>query len=368
MPKFKFPIKFPRDFDWMILFSVLILVCLGVVIIYSTSYNEPGSKNLALYQGIFAGIGIIIAFLLASIDYRAIKNYYIILYIIGILLLVLVLILGKTVFGATRWINLGFFQLQPSEIFKLILILFLARILSDQPSELNFRRLLFIIFLVVVPTILVLMEPDLGTALVFIAVTIGMFIAANLRKIYLLGMGIFTIAVSPVIWFLMRDYQRQRILSFLNPASDPFGAGYNVLQSIIAVGSGQFYGRGLGQGSQSQLNFLPIKHADFIFAVFAEELGFVGALILLLLFILLIIRVIRIARLAADDFGMLIAVGICVMFIFQILVNIGMNIGIMPVTGIPLPFVSSGGTSLIVNLVAIGILFSIILRHRKLVF
>jgi rod shape determining protein RodA len=366
--KFKFPFKISRDFDWIMLISVIILVCLGVAIIYSTTYTDPENKNLAFYQGLYALIGGVAAYILAKIDYRAIKSYFLILYIIGIILLLTVLILGKTVFGATRWINLGFFQLQPSEIFKLILILFLARILSDRTNEFNIRKLIMIIVLVIVPVVLVLLEPDLGTALVIFAVMIGMIVAAGVRKIYLLGLGIIAVAISPLTWFLLRDYQRQRILTFLNPSSDPFGAGYNILQSIIAVGSGQFIGRGLGHGSQSQLNFLPIKHSDFIFAVFAEELGFIGAVILILLFVVLLIRIIRIAKVASDDFGMLVASGICIMFIFQILVNIGMNIGIMPVTGIPLPFVSYGGTSLIVNLGAVGILFSIILRHRKLVF
>ncbi len=157
-------------------------------------------------------------------------------------------------------------------------------------------------------------------------------------------------------------------MTFLNPASDPFGAGYNVLQAIIAVGSGRVTGQGLGYGTQSQLDFLPIKHSDFIFAVFAEELGFIGAIILLLLFLILIIRVIRVAKVASDDFGMLVAAGIAIMFIAQIMINIGMNLGIMPVTGIPLPFISSGGTSLIINLAGIGILLSILVRHRKLVF
>jgi rod shape determining protein RodA len=366
--KFKLPFKFPHDFDWLIFASVIILVVLGVAVIYSTSYNDPANKNLALYQGIYALIGFAVAFLLASIDYRAIKSYYLILYLIGIALLLIVLVLGKTVYGATRWINLGFFQLQPSEIFKLILILFLAKFLSDQTYELNIKRIILIIFLIFIPAVLILLEPDLGTTLVLVVIMIGMIIVAGARKIYLFGLGILTIIALPLSWFLMRDYQKQRILTFFNPASDPFGAGYNVLQSIIAVGSGGILGRGLGQGSQSQLNFLPIKHTDFIFAVFAEELGFIGAIILLLLFVILLLRIIRAAKIASDNFGMLIAVGISMMFIFQILVNIGMNIGIMPVTGIPLPFVSYGGTSLIVNLAAMGILFSIILRHRRLVF
>lgn len=368
MFKFKFPLKLPRDLDWIMIFSVLILISLGILVIYSTTYTNEGEKNLALYQGIFTFIGLILAGVLTFIDYRAIKSYYIILYIIGLILLIAVLILGKTVLGATRWIDFGVFQLQPSEIFKLILIIFLAKILSDSSQEINIKRLIVILLLIFIPTVLVVLEPDFGTALIMVVIAISMIVAANIRKIYLLGLGILGLILTPLIWFLLRDYQKQRIITFLNPAGDPFGAGYNVLQSMIAVGSGNIVGRGLGHGSQSQLNFLPITHTDFIFAVFAEELGFIGSLILLLLLFILITRVIRAAKLSSDNFGMLISIGIAVMFIFQILVNIGMNMGIMPVTGIPLPFVSYGGTSLLVNLAAIGIILSILIRHRKLVF
>jgi len=367
MAKYKFPFKIPKDLDWIMLTAVIILIALAISVIYSTTYNDPATSGLALYHGIYAIIGFVIAGILIFIDYRAIRSYYLILYILGLALLILVLIFGKTVFGATRWIDFGFFQLQPSEIFKLILILFLAKIFSDT-KELNLKKLFIIFILVLIPVSLVLAEPDLGTALVFIIVTLGMLIIAGLRKIYLLGIGVLAIVASPIAWILLRDYQKQRILTFLNPTSDPFGAGYNVLQSIIAVGSGRITGQGLGYGTQSQLDFLPIKHSDFIFAVFAEELGFIGAIILLLLFLLLIIRIIRVAKVASDDFGMLVASGIAIMFIAQILINVGMNLGIMPVTGIPLPFISSGGTSLIVNLVSVGILLSIVSRHRKLVF
>lgn len=367
MAKFKFPLRIPKDLDWIMIITVLLLIMLGIGVIYSTTYGDQQGVKLAWYQGIFAGIGIVVAGLLTLVDYRAIKSYYLILYVVGLLLLILVLILGKTVYGASRWIDFGVFQLQPSEIFKLLLILFLGKIFSET-KEFNLKKIVQLIVLVLIPAVLILAEPDLGTALVLVVIFMGMIIAAGIKKIYLFAMGLVALVVSPIAWLILKDYQKQRLLTFLNPASDPFGSGYNVLQSIIAVGSGELSGRGLGHGSQSQLNFLPIKHSDFIFAVFAEELGFVGAIILLLLFSLLIIRIIRAAKLAGDDFGMLVAVGISIMFIFQILVNVGMNIGIMPVTGIPLPFVSYGGTSLIVNLAAIGILLSILVRHRKLVF
>lgn len=360
--------RFTQNIDWILIITVLALVGIGILVIYSSTYADQNPKSLALYQGIFAFCGLLIAIALALVDYRATKSYALFLYLIGLLLLVVVLILGKTVFGATRWINLGFFQLQPSEIFKLILVIFHAKFLSDNIGDLTLKKILTVIVFTAIPVILILAEPDLGTALVLVAITLGMLIAAEIRKIYLLAMGLIAILFSPLVWFLLRDYQKERLITFINPSHDPFGSGYNVLQSIIAIGSGKFSGQGLGAGSQSQLNFLPIKHADFIFAVFAEALGFLGALILLLVLFLLIIRIIRIAKIASDDFGMLIAVGIAVMFLFQILVNVGMNIGIMPVTGIPLPFISYGGTSLMINLAAVGILTSIVLRHKKIIF
>lgn len=366
--KFKLPVKESLGYDWVMITAVFILVASGIAVIYSTTYGSADTRDLALYQGIFALMGLAAAVGLSLIDYRVFKNYFFILYIVGIIFLVSVLVLGKTVFGATRWIDIGFFRFQPSEIFKLILIVFLAKTLSDNMNELNLKKIITIIVLVLIPVGLVLIQPDLGTALVYLAILIGMLVAAGIRKIYLFGLGLAALVASPIAWLLLKGYQKQRILTFLNPAGDPFGAGYNVLQSIIAAGSGQWFGYGLGHGSQSQLNFLPIKHADFIFAVFAEELGFVGVLILLLVFVLLIIRIIRVAKIASDNFGMLIAVGIGIMLIFQILVNAGMNIGIMPVTGIPLPFVSYGGTSLVTNLAAIGLLFSIVLRRRRLSF
>jgi rod shape determining protein RodA len=219
-----------------------------------------------------------------------------------------------------------------------------------------------------VPVLLVMAQPDLGTALVFIAIWLGMVLVSNIKKIYVLILGGVGLVLMPIVWLFLHDYQRKRIVTFFNPGADPLGAGYNVLQSIIATGSGRFFGRGLGYGYQSQLKFLPIQHTDFIFAVLAEELGFFGALVLLILFFILLIRILRTTFQAFDSFGMFLGMGIFVMIVFQILVNIGMNMGIMPVTGVPLPLISAGGSSLIMIMIGIGIMESIALRRRKIVF
>jgi rod shape determining protein RodA len=197
---------------------------------------------------------------------------------------------------------------------------------------------------------------------------LAMVLTSNVKKIYMVGLSAFGLAMLPIAWIFLHNYQRNRIITFFNPGADPLGAGYNVLQSMIAVGSGRLFGRGLGYGYQSQLKFLPIQHTDFIFAVLAEALGFIGVIVLLVLFFVLILRILKTASSSSDDFGMFVGIGIFSMIIFQILVNVGMNIGVMPVTGVPLPLISAGGSSLITILIALGIIESIALRRRKIVF
>jgi rod shape determining protein RodA len=353
------------NFDWFLAIIPVILITLGIVIIYSITYTT--GPKLTILQSIYAfvGLGLVVVFSLT--DYRIFKGLSGILYVFGILLLILVLFLGTKTFGARRWIDFGVFQLQPSEIFKLILIIVLAKFFSDK-EEIRIKDYLYILILIGIPIFLVLSQPDFGTATIFLIITGGILIGSNIKKIYLwISAGAALLAI-PLVWHFLKDYQKLRIYTFLNPARDPFGAGYNVLQSTIAVGSGGIFGRGLGHGPQSQLNFLPVAHTDFIFAGVAESIGFVGASLLILIIIILVIRIIRVASLSKDSFGRFMAIGIAIMIIFQVFINIGMNLGIMPVTGIPLPFLSFGGSSLLTNLIAIGILQSIYIRHKKISF
>ena len=283
-------------------------------------------------------------------------------------MLAAVMFFGHAALGAQRWIQLGPISIQPSEFSKLLMIICLAAILEERIGKINTWQDLFPLALYIgVPFILVLKQPDLGTSLVFMAIFFGMIIACGIRWKILAGTFLAGIAAMPLIWHFMKDYQKMRIMVFLDPNVDPLGSGYHIIQSKIAIGSGMLFGKGLFEGTQSQLNFLPENHTDFIFAVVGEELGFVGAVILLLLYFVVLWRGIQIAKEASDIFGRLLAVGITSMLAFHILVNVGMTTGIMPVTGIPLPLMSYGVSSLTTNIFAIAILMNIHMRQQRLI-
>lgn len=356
-----------KFFDWLLYLLVFVLVAIGVVIIFSITYYS-GQEHLAISQLVFAIIGFVLMIIFTLLDYRTLSGAATVLYIVGIVLLVVVLILGQTELGSTRWIDLGFFRFQPSEIFKLILVLALSVFLS-QKEKIEIPDFVIYLFLVGLPTILVFVEPDLGTALVYLVIGAALFLAFKAKEVYIFVSTLVFVLLIPILWFfILKDYQRERILTFFDPSRDPFGSGYNVLQSTIAVGSGKFWGRGLGHGPQSQLHFLPIQHSDFIFSSLAEELGFVGAGFLLLLFLFLITRILKIASVAKDSLGRFICFGVAAMIVFQILINVGMNLGIMPVTGLPLPLISHGGSSLFTTLISLGVVGSVYLRHKKITF
>lgn len=356
-----------KDFDWIMLIITILLFAYGTIVIYSTA-TAQALTQLTRNQVIFGGIGLILFISFSIINYRFFKSIALYLYILTLIMLVLVLVVGRATHGAVRWLNIGFFQLQPSEFAKLFLIIVLAKFFSSHKDDSNIKTLLLSGLYILVPIILVILQPDLGTALVFVAIWLAMVLISNVKKIYVVGLSAFGLAMLPIAWIFLHNYQRLRIITFFNPGADPLGAGYNVLQSMIATGSGRLFGRGLGYGYQSQLKFLPIQHTDFIFAVLAEALGFVGVIVLLVLFFVLILRILKTASSSSDDFGMFLGIGIFTMIIFQILVNVGMNIGVMPVTGVPLPLISAGGSSLITILIALGIVESIALRRRKIVF
>lgn len=356
-----------RLFDWTIVVIPLLLILIGVVVIYTVTFPTVGF-NLARSQIIFALLGLVTAAVLTFVDYRTWQNMSYLFYSLGMLLLISVFFIGSSQFGAARWIDFGFFQLQPSEIFKVILILIMAKLLSMWAGAITIPRLLIIGLVAAIPTGIVFKQPDLGTASVLVAITFGMLIFTKLPWKWWLTIAAIIAVSLPIGYNLLEDYQKQRIATFMSPEADPGGTGYNVRQATIAIGSGGLLGQGLGRGSQSQLNFLPVAHTDFIFAGLAEATGFIGASVLLILYLILVSRIFRIAELAKDSFGMYVALGMVIMIGFQVVVNVGMNLALLPVTGIPLPFVSSGGTSLIITMAGIGILQSIYIRHKKITF
>lgn len=355
-----------RVIDWILYILPIIFAVLGISIIYSLTYYS--NVKLFYNQFIFAIIGIIGMVLLSLLDYRYLRSISWVLYFVGIGMLILVLVLGKTTFGATRWISFGFFDFQPSELLKIILAITLANYFSDKVGKIEIKQILTGLMITIIPVILVMLQPDLGTAIIFILIYLSCLFACKLNFKQIVCFILIIIAFIPMGWLVMKDYQKQRIMTFLNPTSDPYGSGYNVTQSLITVGSGGIWGRGFGHGSQSQFNFLPVAHTDFVFAGIAEATGFVGSVVLLLFFAMLILKIISISKLSRDNFGSIFAICIATIILAQVIINVGMNIGIMPVTGIPLPFISSGGSSIIVMFLSIGILQSIFIRHKKMSF
>jgi rod shape determining protein RodA len=362
-----------RRLDPWLLLVVLTLVAYGLLLVHSATYlpEESGRWPLsswAMRQGLYAAIGLTLMVVLAFVDYRWYRTLAYPLYVASLVALGLAMVFGhgQEDYGAQRWLAIGPIAVQPSEPAKLFLILALARFFGDSPDDApSLRRIVASLTLVGLPVGLVYMQPDLGTALSFLAIWAGVVLMAGTRFLYLFGLGFTSILAAPLVWLSLRDYMRQRVLIFLNPESDPFGAGYNILQAKISIGAGGLWGRGLMNGTQTQLRYLRVAHSDFIFSVLAEELGLVGVLVLFALLLLLLLRVLRVAERARDDFGRLLATGVAAMLGFQAIVNVGANLTILPVAGIPLPFISSGGSALITNLAALGIVQSILLYRLR---
>jgi rod shape determining protein RodA len=357
-----------QQFDWIVWATTLFLVCFGLAAIYSIALSREVPDFFNFKKQIFSlAIGIVLLIIFSSIDYKIFKNYYIIFYILSVLILVAVLVFGRTIRGTTGWFSYGGFSFQPVELVKLFLLIFLAKYFSDRSRELKrFRYVLASGIFTAILIVLVLLQPDLGSAIILFLAWFGLILIAGIKRSHLLlivGLGILVMIVS---WFfVLQPFQKDRVLTFIDPSRDALGRGYNLTQSIIAVGSGNILGRGLGFGSQSQLRFLPESQTDFIFAVIAEELGLLGVFFVFAFFVILFYKILRNAREINDDFGMFFSLGFLVIIFSQAVINIGMNIGLAPITGITLPFVSYGGSSLIVNLMAVGILESIFIRNRK---
>lgn len=361
-----------RNLDFVTIILVGLLIVISLIIIGSATHINTPSEDRYWYverQGVFALINVVIIFVMLNFDYRSLGKFANVLYAINLAMLLAVMFVGQSALGAQRWIQIGPISLQPSEFSKLIMIIAMANMLDKRSGKLDsFKDLIPIFLYMGIPFLLVLKQPDLGTSLVFLAILFGMLFIAGINTRHLMAIFGAGIAFMPIFWHFLKDYQKKRLTVFIDPNVDPLGSGYHIIQSKIAIGSGMLFGKGLFGGTQSQLNFLPENHTDFIFAVIGEELGFIGAAIILFLYFLLLYRGIKIAGVARDNFGTLLATGITSMLTFHVLVNVGMTAGIMPVTGIPLPFMSYGVSALTTNMISIGILLNIYMRRQKIMF
>src|SRR5579871_2823445 len=368
-----------QQFDFVIVACVLGLVLAGVAMIHSATCASPcvgifPPSSYALRQGISAAAGFAVLIGISLIDYRIYRVYAFHLYGFAVALLVLVLLIGQggadADYGSKRWINLGAFDLQASEVAQLAMLVVLARVLGDKPEgPMSFKRLMVSFALVMAPIALVFVEPDLGTSLSFLMIWAVMVVVAGIRWRHALLLLAGGLAACPLVWLAMKDYMRQRLMTFMGTIFDvqqvSFDDSYNVLQARISIGSGGLFGHGYLEGTQSQLGFLRITQSDFIFSAAAEELGFIGAAVLFCLFVMLLFRLTRAADMARDEFGRLLTFGVAAMILFAAVANLGANLTLLPVTGIPLPFISYGRTSLLMNLAALGIVQSVLLYRLK---
>jgi len=357
-----------RKFDWILFTAVLLLIILGMSAIYSVNLSQAGDDYSGFRRHVvFVLIGLAVFFFFSFLNYNFFRSYSRIIYIVTLILLIFVLFFGRNIRGTTGWFAIGDFSIQPVEIAKIALIIFLAKFFSNRYQQFSHSKHIF--FSLAGAGILIffiLLQPDLGSAMILAGIWFIMLLLTGVKKAYLFILIFFIIAGLLFSWFIvLKDYQKERILTFIDPNRDPLGSGYNVTQSIIAVGSGCLFGRGLGFGSQSQLRFIPESQTDFVFAVIAEELGFLGVILILSLWGIVFFRLIRAAQRAPNDFSMFLILGIVIVFFLHVLINIGMNMGIVPVTGISLPLLSAGGSFLFVSLAFLGICESIIVRSAK---
>lgn len=354
-----------KKFDWITLIVVIFFISLGIMAIYGISL---GSKETGIIsfkkQILFAGLGLMAVFLISALDYKLLRTYVYFLYAISTILLIAVLFFGQIIRGTKGWFIIQGLGFQPVELAKVFLIVILAKYFSDKSYEVKkFSHILISGLIAAISIIPTLLQPDLGSAAVLILIWAGMLLMFGIKKSHLIIILSLFLTISIISWlFILKPYQKDRIYTFLNPDRDPLGKGYNITQSIIAVGSGKLSGKGLGAGTQTQLKFLPETKTDFIFSVIAEELGFWMIILIFSGWILIFYRILKLAKYANNEFASFLSLGIAIFFFIHFFVNIGVTIGILPVTGIPLPFMSYGGSFLIICLISIGILESIVLR------
>ena len=350
--------------DFPLLLSLLILAGMGLVILYSAGEQDSALVNRQLVR---LTVGFLVMFTFAQFSPVTLRRWAPWLFAVGLILLISVLIAGVVGKGAQRWLDLGLFRFQPSEIMKLAVPMMIAWYLAETPLPPSRKRLFVAGLVLLIPALMVAKQPDLGTALLIASSGFFVLLLAGLSWRFIFSMLIVGASLTPLIWhFLLHDYQRQRILTFINPENDPLGAGYHIIQSTIAIGSGGLYGKGWLNGTQSHLDFLPERSTDFIFAVYSEEFGLIGIALLLLVYAVIISRGMIIAAQAQDTFSRLLAGSLTLTFFVYLFVNIGMVSGLLPVVGLPLPLVSYGGTSMVTLMAAFGILMSI-QTHRKLI-
>ena len=351
-----------RDFDWWLLAISLVLCAVGVLQIYSATLDSKW-RDAWWKQIVWIVISLVAMWLLTQIDYHTLLGQVPILYSVSIGLLVLT-IFGTVVLGASRWIGYGMFKFQVSEFFKIVAVLLVAKYLADLKSDhVEARDLLRLTGFIGLPMILVMLQPDLGTSLTYIPILAVGVLIAGLRWRHIAAMALLAGLFAWPAWMLMKDYQRDRVLTLVDPGRDPKGAGYQVIQSRIAVGSGEIWGKGATKGFQTQLRFLPMPQTDFIFSAFAEEHGFVGVSVVLGLYFLLLLQIVQNAQTAPDRAGMYICMGVAALLLFHVMVNVGMVVGRMPVVGIPLPLMSSGGSNLLSVFMMMGLVNNVRLRR-----
>lgn len=348
--------------DGPLLLGLLILMSLSLLVLYSSGGQEA---NLLVKQMIRMALALLIMLAIAQINPERMHSWALGLFLAGLALLVAVLIFGVVGKGAQRWLDLGFFRFQPAEIMKLAVPILVAAYIAERPLPPNFFRMLVALLIIAVPTLLIARQPDLGTAVLIASSGLIVIFLAGISWKVIISFFALASAATPVLWHLMHDYQRRRVLTFMNPESDPLGAGYHIIQSKIAIGSGGLTGRGWLQGTQSHLEFLPERSTDFIFAVMAEEFGLLGVGLLLTLYLLITARGLYIAGQAQTTFARLLAGSISLTFLVYVFVNVGMVTGLLPVVGVPLPLISYGGTSMVTLLAGFGILMSVH-THRRM--
>lgn len=352
-----------RDMDWSLLALSLMICALGVLQIYSAT-RDTRWQDAWWKQLIWIAVALGLMWLVTSVDYHTLLGQIPLLYSLSLAALIAVLVVGRLVFGSRRWIRIMGVNFQISEFVKLVIILMVARYVSELRSdEVKPLDLLKLGGLVGIPAFLVMYQPDLGTGLTYLPVLAAGILIAGIRWRYLAIIAIAGALTLPVAWYFLKDYQRARLVTFLDPSGDPRGAGYQVIQSEIAVGDGGVWGRGVTRGTQTQLRFLPVPHTDFIFSSFAEEHGFVGVVVVLGLYFLLLMQIVQNARMAPDRAGMYVCMGVAALLLFHVLVNVGMVVGRMPVTGIPLPLMSSGGSNTFSVFMMLGLVNNVRLRR-----
>ena len=351
------------SFDWLWFLSILALSGAGVAAIWSTT-NGTSLNSYFGRQVIYLCCSLLVFVVLLYFDYHLFSDFITLIYLAGLSILGLVLIIGRSIHSNKSWIDLGIFSFQPSELMKILVIIALAKYYSELDREyLEFRELLIGGMIVFVPTLLVMFQGDLGTAVTFFPIYGVLSCLAGIRRKHLIGMLVVVAVAIPPGWFLLRGHQKERIETVYSPSNDPRRSGYQINQSEIAIGSGKFLGKGFKQGTQGHLGFLPARHTDNVFAVFAEEKGFVGSIAILGLFLFISSRLFRTAREAKDKIGALIVIGVLALLLFHTIINVGMVLGLLPIIGIPLPFVSAGGSSLISFYAAMSLCLGIRMRR-----